>query len=237
MRQDRDEVVMPAPRPLSLRGAEAGRGGCDRRHPVRDRFVPTGLRRGGRPHRRGRCLLRRLPGPLAGRRRTGRGGSLGDRSRVPSRGHSRRPTAHAAGAPWAGTSAGRDSGVPRAPLRDDAHAPYSNLRVGAAGITDDGQMRHRLQRRERLVRAHSLRRVRLGLGASGRRGAAAGRRQRRRRRRSSRWRRAAGAGRSCWTTAARASRSTAAPGTTPVRLGDLLPGPFDAANWHRGPGR
>ena len=53
-----------------------------------------------------------------------------------------------------------------------AYAPYSRLRVGAAGLAPDGPDRHRLQRGERLLRADPVRRVRAGVGPA--RGAAAG---------------------------------------------------------------
>ena len=44
-----------------------------------------------------------------------------------------------------------------------AYAPYSHFPVGAAALVDDGRDRHRLQRRERLLRVDAVRRVRPGL--------------------------------------------------------------------------
>ena len=56
-----------------------------------------------------------------------------------------------------------------------AYAPYSHFHVGAAGLVDDGRIVAGLQRRERVVRARAVRRVRARVGAGDERRRPAGR--------------------------------------------------------------
>ncbi len=104
-----------------------------------------------------------------------------------------------------------------------AHAPYSGLQVGAAGLDGERHDGHRLQRGERLVRAHLVRRVRAGQRPARGRRRAAGRGERRGGRR-----RSADAVRPLPAAALEAGGPELlldADGG-PQRLGDLLPGAF-----------
>ena len=82
-----------------------------------------------------------------------------------------RPSGTRPAVDWAALRAAAAEAMPH------AYAPYSRFPVGVAGLVDDGRRGHRLQRRERLLRAGPVRRVRDGQRPRAHRRRPAGRRR------------------------------------------------------------